>query len=279
MEYFFTPAMTWETFRYAVLSLVTIFVVLKVVERKLEDGRLYLRGLDRLTRKLVRVMVLALDPIFILAAVGLFVAVWPPVHGLIALLVVGFAFRPIREYVSGRVVRFDRATTIGHHLIAERTRGVINGFGLTGLYLQQEEGRTRIPYTTLLREGYTVATDPEVSAYFHLRITLQADPEEEEPEPAADKAEVRSRRKAVSDDLDAMMRRLRNRLVESPYVRRGFTIAPHAGGEMGQTLDLDVGLHRGDHVRHLIRQLRESGFEASLVDKQVPAAAGATHHR
>ena len=273
MEYFFTPAITWEHFRYAALSLLAIFVILKVLQRKLDDG-LYLRGADSLVRKLVRVLILALDPIFLLAAVGLFVAIWPAVHGLIALLVVGFAFRPIREYVSGRVVRFDRATAIGHHLIAERTRGVINGFGLTGLYLQQEEGRTRIPYTTLLREGYTVATDPEVSAYYHLLITLQDTEGRDERESApADRAEARARRKADSDDLDAMMRRLRNRLVESPYVRRGFTIVPHAGGEMGETLDLDVGLHRGDHVRHLIRQLRESGFEASLVDKQPAAAA------
>ena len=273
MEYFFTPAITWETFGSVAMVLLGTFLLIKLLQRKLHDG-LYLRGADRIVRKLVRVSILALDPIFLLAAIGLFVAVWPAVHGLIALLVVGFAFRPIREYVSGRVVRFDRATAIGHHLIAERTRGVINGFGLTGLYLQQEEGRTRIPYTTLLREGYTVATDPEVSAYYHLLITLQETEDREEREGVpADRAEARARRKAASDDLDAMIRRLRNRLVESPYVRRGFTIAPHAGGEMGETLDLDVGLHRGDHVRHLIRQLREAGFEASLVDKQAPAAA------
>lgn len=266
-DYFFPPALSWERFLYVGLSLLTIYVLLLLLQRRLERG-LYLRGADTLVRRVVRVLLLALDPLFLLAVVGLFVAVWPAVHGLIALLVVGFAFRPIREYVSGRVVRFDRATAIGHHLIMMDSRGVINGFGITGLYLQQESGRTRIPYTTLLREGYTVATDPEVSAYFHLLITLQsAEDEEERVGEAADRAEERARRIAAVDDLDGMMRRLRNRLVESPYVRRGFTIVPHAGGEMGRTLDLDVGLHRGDHVRHLIRQLRESGFEASLIDR------------
>lgn len=264
---FLSPALTWEGFSYVALALLSVYIVLWSLQYRLERG-LYFRGIDSFVRRWVRVLILLLDPVFVLVIAGLFVAVWPAVHGLIVLLVLGFAFRPIREYVSGRVVRFDRATAIGHHLIMGPTRGVINGFGLTGMYLQQESGRTRIPYTTLLREGYTVATDPEVSAYYHLLITLQETDEDEEiARGPDDKTEARSRHRLGTDDLDAMIRRLRNRLVESPYVRRGFTIAPHAGGEMGQVLDLDVGLHRGDHVRHLIRQLRESGFEASLIDR------------
>ena len=261
-----TPALTWEQFRYVGLCLVVVYVLLVFFQRKLETG-LYLREVDTLVRRLVRIAILALDPLFLLTMVGLFVAVWPTVHGLIAVLVLAFAYRPIREYVAGRIVQFDRATAIGHHLIKGQVRGVINGFGLTGLYLQQEEGRARIPYTQLLQEGYTVAVDPEVSAYYHLLITLQEEPDEEEGGAEATAETARARRRAAADDLDEMIRRLRNRLVESPYVRRGFTIVPHAGGESGRVLDLDVGLHRGDHVRHLIRQLREAGFEASLIDR------------
>ena len=261
------PALSWEQFLQIGLGLLTVYVLLWLLQRWLDRG-LYLRAVDSLARRVVRLALLAVDPLFLLTLVAAFVAVWPAVHGLIAALVLAFAYRPIREYVAGRIVQFDRATATGHHLIKGRVRGVINGFGLTGLYLQQEEGRARIPYTQLLQEGYTVAVDPELSAYYHLLITLQeeSDPAEAEGEPQSPEA-VRARRRAAADDLDAMIRRLRNRLVESPYVRRGFTIVPHAGGESGRVLDLDVGLHRGDHVRHLIRQLREAGFEASLIDR------------
>lgn len=269
MDGWLQPGLSWDQFWSVGLILLGIYVLLAWLQRKLDSG-LYLRDVDTVVRASVRVTLLVLDPLILLVMLGLFVAIWPAVHGTIVLLLIVFAYRPLKEYIAGRIVRFDPATTIGRHLIQERSRGVINGFGLTGIYLQEEEGRTRIPYTELLHGGYTVAVDPSVSAYYHLLVTLREEPEEEieseaEPVPSAEK--VRQRRRPETTDLDLMTRQLRNRLVESPYVRRGFTIAPHAGGDSGLVLDLDVGLHRGDHVRHLIRQLREAGFEASLINR------------
>ncbi len=266
MEGWLAPLLSWEQFWSTGLTLVTIYVLLALLQRRLDSG-LYLRDMDALVRASVRVTLLVLDPLILLVMLGLFVALWPAVHGTIVLLLVVFAYRPLKEYIAGRIVRFDPATTIGRHLIQRKSRGVINGFGLTGIYLQQEEGRTRIPYTELLHGGYTVAVDPEVSAYYHLLITLRDEAEDEDDEDESDADKARYRRRPETNDLDLMTRQLRNRLVESPYVRRGFSIAPHAGGESGLVLDLDVGLHRGDHVRHLIRQLRESGFEASLINR------------
>ncbi len=268
MNAWLEPTLDWDQFLSTALTLVTIYVLLALFQRRLEAG-LYLRDVDSLARTSVRVILLALDPLILLVMLGLFVALRPGVHGIIVLLLLVFAYRPLKEYIAGRIVRFDPGTAIGRHLIQDPHRGVINGFGLTGIYLQQEEGRTRIPYTELLHTGYTVAVDPEVRAYYHLLVTLRAAPEGEGAEGEDDGAseKTRQRRRPETNDLDLVTRQLRNRLVESPYVRRGFTIAPHAGGEGGLTLDLDVGLHRGDHVRHLIRQLRESGFEASLINR------------
>ncbi len=265
MDGWFDALISWDQFWSMGLTLVTIYVLLYLLQRRMDSG-LYLRDVDALVRASVRVTLLVLDPLILLVMLGLFVALWPAVHGMIVLLLIVFAYRPLKEYIAGRIFRFDPATTIGRHLIQRDARGVINGFGLTGIYLQQEEGRMRIPYTELLHGGYTVAIDPEVSAYYHLLITMSEEQDEdEEDDDTAERG--RQRRRLETNDLDLMTRQLRNRLVESPYVRRGFTIAPHAGGESGLVLDLDVGLHRGDHVRHLIRQLRESGFEASLINR------------
>lgn len=264
----FTPALSWEQFAYIALNLLVVYTLLSLFQRRLDAGGLYLREADALVRSVLRVTLLILNPLILLILVGLFVGIWPLVHGAIALLVVAFAYQPLKEYIAGQIVRFDPGTIIGRHLIRSTQRGVINGFGLTGIYLQQEEGRTRIPYTQLLHEGYTVAIDPTVSAYYHLLITLRDEDPEDASASEGERPERQLRRRRAEDnDIDTMTRTLRNRLVESPYVRRGFTIAPHAGGDGGNVLDLDVGLHRGDHVRHLIRQLREAGFEASLIDR------------
>ena len=275
----FTPALPWEAFWMYALLLGCAYAALKFAQRRLAAGGIYLEDADHAVRSALRVTLIVLDPLIVLTVIALFVAVWPTVHGIIVGLVLIFGFAAVRDYVAGYVVRFDHNARVGKHLIHSDAHGVVNGFGLTGLYLQQEEGRTRIAYHRLLREGYTVATDPGVPAYYHLLVTVPGVPElPDEPEsdrpatlPPHGGGPQRRGPFRVRDDrataLDASTRRLRNRLVESPYVRRGFTIAPHAGDTLGNLLDLDVGLHRGDHVRHLIRQLREAGFDASLVNR------------
>ncbi len=269
------PALGWEDFWAYFLLLGFGYLLLKFVQLRLEAGGIYFAEADHAVRSVLRVTLLVLDPLMVLTLAALFVAVWPLLHGLIIGLIVLFAFRPIRDYVAGHVLRFDQHARIGKHLIHPQGRGVINDFGLTGLYVQQEDGRRRIAYHQLVSEGYTVAIDASVPAYYHLLISWAGSSSENLPElpgTAILPTFVGRRDKAKQaepgpENLEEMVQLLRNRLVESPYVRRGFAITPHASESGAQLLDLDVGLHRGDHVRHLIRQLREAGFEASLVNR------------
>ena len=274
----FEPAISGDDFWFYALLLGASYAALKFVQSRFHSGAIYLEEADYAVRSFLRVLLLVLDPLIVLTLTALFIAVWPTVHGLVVVMILLFGFDPIRDYVAGHVLRFDHNARVGKHLIHGDARGVLNGFGITGLYLQQEEGRTRISYYRLLRDGYTVAIDPTVPAYYHLLVALPdvlvEDIGEEADSLQPNFSPVRRQRGAskAGDDqrpanLEEMTRRLRNRLVESPYVQRGFSITPHAGNTLGDLLDLDVGLHRGDHVRHLILQLREAGFDASLVNR------------
>ena len=228
----FTPALHWADFSGYAALLSLLYLALRYFQRRIESGGIYFEEADHAVRSLMRVALLVVDPVIVLTLIALFVAVWPAVHGIIVGLVLLFAFHPVRDYALGYVLRFDHNVRIGKHIIAGDVRGVINGFGLTGLYVQLEEGRTRVSYHDLVKRGYTVAIDPSVSAYYHLLVRHlagdepNAQPELTSKESVKPEGKLPQRSLPPPENVESMSRRLRNRLVESPYVKRGFTITP-----------------------------------------------------
>ena len=262
---------SWPAFLLALLLLGLLYFLLKYLSQRLNSG-LYLQEADSAVKSFVRVLALVLDPLLLLVVAGLLVSLKPAVHGLVLLLVALFAFRPIRDYVAGRVLRFDEGVQVGRHLVFGVHSGVINAFGLTGLYLQREAGRTRLSYHELLRQGYSVAADPRKSAWYHL-LVRESPMAAESVKRAAREAgteEVSTRERQVQLSLrqsQDMARRLRFSLLENPYVRQGFRIAPLPDQSEGPIVELDVGVHRAEHIQHLIWQLEEDGFSASLIQR------------
>ena len=100
MEGWLEPGLAWDQFWSVGLILLGIYVLLAWLQRKLDSG-LYLRDVDTVVRASVRVTLLVLDPLILLVMLGLFVAIWPAVHGTIVLLLIVFAYRPLKEYIAG----------------------------------------------------------------------------------------------------------------------------------------------------------------------------------
>lgn len=267
-ELWLTQWVSWPAFVLSCVLLGLLYLLVRYLSHTLASG-LYLREADSVVRAFVRVFALLLDPLILLMLIALFVGTKPLIHGLTVLLVALFGFRQIRDYVSGRVLRFDDGVQVGRHLVFGQYSGVINAFGLTGLYLQRESGRTRLSYHELLKTGYSVAADPRRSAWYHLRIREQpvrvrgAEPLKTSGKEQTYSTEVMQNR----ERLNQLSRQLRYILLENPYAQQGFRIEPLADQSEGPVVELDVGVYRAEHIQHLIWQLEEAGFSASLIQR------------
>ena len=239
------------TFFLIVGIVAAIYALMVLLRERLERG-LYLREADGPVRAFLRLFLLAFAPLAATTILVAFVAVYPLLFGPAALLIIALAWRPIRDFVSGRVLRFDRNVTLGRRLAYRSGIATVARFGVTGLYLEGEGGRARVPYSKLLRAGYTVAGDPMRGGYFSLEVTLPADPGEGDF--------VKKSRGADRD-----LQRLRDHLVDNPYVRAGFrlnrsTERDAITGAPSGKVEVGVGVHRAAHLEHLLAQLRESGY-------------------
>ena len=263
---------TWLTFLRVAAVLLAGYLLLDLLRRRLERG-LYLREADTPVRAGLRIVLLLAGPVIALVLAGVFVAIAPLVHGVIFAVGLLLGYRHLRDAVAGRVMRFDRSLRPGRQLSHGPLRGTIADFGITGLYLQREEGRSRLGYTALLTGGYTVAGDPSRGGFYRVRVAL----------PPAPTAAGGGGSGTAAAGAPPPLERLRYLLIDNPYVREGFRIEAHPahahaglpddGDDDGDDppepliVDVSVGVHRADHLRHLTGQLTEAGFSAQVAGR------------
>ncbi|MFK8055178.1 MAG: hypothetical protein AB8F78_03565 [Saprospiraceae bacterium] len=255
MSSYISTGVTWTHFFYTLLAVAIIYAIAKLLQGRLDRG-LYLREADGTVRMFIRVFLIVLNPMAILLLAAIFVAIWPLAHGLMLGLLILFGFRYIRDYVSGKVLRLDQSMQQGRPVQTHLGTGSISSFGLTALYIQREDGRTRVGYTDLLAHGYTVTGSSDRGGYFRLEVSTVTSEDKE--------ADVES--KPVVQD-EQLSRKLTQALVDNPYVKPDFRVDNLLNGSGDWTIEISVGLHRAEHIDHLVAQLLESGFRTSILTR------------
>ncbi|MEM1214984.1 MAG: hypothetical protein AAGJ82_04830, partial [Bacteroidota bacterium] len=90
---------------------------------------------QQISERLLSYFLLLFEPLAVLVLGSYFVLIHPFFHGLIVLLLLVTNFSHLRNYFSGRVVRFDSASRIGNRLSSQQTTGLITKIGRLGLRL------------------------------------------------------------------------------------------------------------------------------------------------
>lgn len=255
MSSIFSTGVTWTHFFYALLVVATIYALAKVLQGRLDRG-LYLREADGTVRKFIRIFLISLNPIALLVLAAIFVTIWPLAHGLMLGLLILFGFRYIRDYVSGKIVRFDTGMQQGRTVQTHLGTGSISRFGLTALFIQQEDGRSRVGFTDLLAHGYTVKGNSERGGYFRLEVLPNK----------ASSTDAQEEVKSLLNS-DQLSRKLTQALVDNPYVKPDFRVDKQLTSTDDWTIEVSVGLHRAEHLDHLVAQLIESGFQTSILTR------------
>ena len=256
MSAYISTGVTWTHFFYTFLAVALVYALARMLQGRLNRG-LYLKDADGPIRSFIRVFLIVLNPLAILVLAAVFVAIWPLAHGLMLGLLILFGFRYIRDYVSGKILRFDRGMEQGRPVQTHLGKGTISNFGLTALYYQSEDGRSRVGYTDLLAHGYTVTGNSERGGYFRMEVFYL--------ENEASGEEISDSKPLLQPDQ--LTRKLTQTLVDNPYVKPDFQVTNPPNPSTDWSVEISVGLHRAEHLDHLVAQLLETGFRTSILTR------------
>ena len=204
------------------------------------------RGFRGRIKQAAHFLLAVYEPAAILIAGGAFVLVSPLLHGALLLLLFLAGFSHVRNYVSGRIVRFNGTVSPGSRLQTREVRGIVSRLGNLGLHLKTGDGLFFIAYSRLLADGFTLIAGEEMGGFFLLRISAGE----------ADK-------KALLSPVQLM-----DLLASAPYVdgrHKPELIPPETGNEY---LDARVLLREENHLFELIQLMKEWGLDCRMVDEQ-----------
>jgi hypothetical protein len=117
------------------------------------------KRIDKKYLALVYKIRLFYKPIAWIIAIGGFVALDPLTHGFITLLVVGFGYKQLGNYVSGLFIRASPLFAVDTLVKAGKIRGRINRIGSLGLVLSTDQGERWVWFNSFDHTGFTLISN------------------------------------------------------------------------------------------------------------------------
>lgn len=242
MEGLMKPYFTWTNLLLAALLLWGFYFLLRLVIERLNKSVWLGRHQRRVTAFLAAFLLL-FEPITVLVLSMIFLFINPFVHGIFLLVIILAAFSRIRDYLSGRIILTSPLVTEGKSMKTSRYGGTISRIGRMGLYLQTGEGLHFVNYSTLLTDGFSLATGKEVGGYYQLIITMA---EEAKTNP---------------------LRELAERFVSTPYLDRTFKPVLVRSENNPRQIDARISVREDQHLRELLELMAEWGYPATVAKK------------
>jgi hypothetical protein len=134
---------------YLILSLIFFGITRYLKKRRINDRYFALIKTIRLFYK----------PVVWMIVIGGFISLNPVTHGLVILLVAGFSYRQLSNYISGLFIRSSAMVVAGTLVQAGKIRGRINRIGSLGMVLGTDQGERWVWYRAFDRAGFTLISN------------------------------------------------------------------------------------------------------------------------
>ena len=149
--------------------LASLYLAMQFLDNRLEKVNFFGKYQNRIHKNL-KLTLLIFEPFVVLILLVSLVFINPLVHGLGFLVFLLFCYNHMRNYLNGRIARFDQNIRIGAHLSVGEVSGIISGIGRLDLCLRNAKGLHVVNYSTLLSDGYLVHAGDQVGGYYRLKI-------------------------------------------------------------------------------------------------------------
>ena len=234
---------TWANLFEISIFLVILWFVLLFLKSIAERAPWFDRSKDTVQR-IMDVLVLLFEPLAILLLIGVAVFINPFLHGFIALLIFAGGFSHFRNYLSGRIVRFDKNIVTGKSIKTDDVQGIIDTRERLGLKVKISKGIQFIGYANLLKNGYTLLADKEIGGFYSLRIT----PEE-------------------NNETKNHLQYLFDLLVTTPFIDHSFKPEFIETEDKADVISLQVSVREKTQLSELTNLIKERGYLCKILKK------------
>lgn len=228
----------WDLLQLAAilgLAWIVLLFIKELFQRTIWFGKQQ-ANLNRITD----ILVLVFEPVSVILLLTTFLLINPLPHGLLLILLAAGAYMHLKNYLSGRIVRYDTKVKIGTRIQTGEIKGVISEKERLGLRLKTGRGIQYLGYSQLLQQGYVLLADAEIGGFYELKVKAQED------NPKSQHGQF-----------------FRDFLVSTPYTDRNYK--PEIKSDSQGNLKIRLSVLEKTHLEELCRLISEQGYSCKVV--------------
>ena len=234
---------TWGDFLQTILMLTALYFVLHFLNRILPKA-LVLGRFQQVIQNVTRRVLSLFELIALLILGSTFVLIQPAFHGALVLLLITGGFSHIKDYISGQLVRFNPAISVGKELKSPRQQGVITDIGRLGLQITTDEGLQFINYSRLIGEDGLSLSGDEVGGFYQLKVVAKQE-----------------------QTLQVSLIHFADRLADAPYLDWNHKVEVHPSIDQSGGLEAKILVKEEGHLYDLIKLIDEWGYTCEILHK------------
>jgi len=228
--------LNWSNWFFALALLVIIYLLLNLASSLLKT---YLNNdFGKTIGKILDTVLVLYEPLSVIILLVAFILINPYFHGLMAGILILLAFYPIRNYLSGRILRLTSTLDKGQRIKVQNSEGVIQELGRLRLNLQTSEGTKYVNFNTLLSEGFTTMKGVKVGGFHQIELK--------------------------NNNETPISTNLAYKLFNCPYLDWSFKPEISKLNEDNSHYDIRVLVKEDKHLNQFMDLVREWGYEVEL---------------
>lgn len=170
------PQISWFHIAIIIVAYFAVYYGMKFIRRFLTINRsqhsMLLRSpIGEKIANLLDRLFLVLEPILIITISILIIFINPVVFGPIILVLYLTTFSIIKLYVIGKMMVYFNNLKLNQRLATLGHDGKISKFGRLGLHIRTKNGIEMVPYSHLLKSGFTAISGAEIGYQLNLELT------------------------------------------------------------------------------------------------------------
>lgn len=234
------PLCTWTDLVKVIIILALAWIMLYFL-REIIRKTFWFGKHEAALLRVVEGFILLFEPTTVFAIITTFVFIQPTVHGLILLLLVIGGYKHLRNYLSGRIVRFDERIKLGKKLKIDNITGVISEKKRLGIRLKTGKGLQFVNYSYLLEKGFMLLSDDEIGGFYTFRLR----PKDE-----------------LAQQKVNHVKKIQNLLLTAPFLDRNYK--PEITAE-DKDIKAQISVREKTHLKELRKLVEEYGYHCQII--------------
>ncbi len=240
MDKLLASQFTWQEFLTIDLTLLVLYLVLRITLGLLGKVN-FLGSIQSKLELAIRSILLFFEPLVLLILGSIFVLFNPLTHGLLLFIFLAMSYIPVRNYISGRIILFDKEITIGSQMRIQEIEGIISKIGRVGLQVSTNGGSHFINYTKMLEEGFTLLKNEKMGGFYYLKVKPKD-----------------------SNNNPRQVQRLQDLLMTTPYLNHNHSPKLSSSPTDPQVIDVWLSVQEEKHLQELLALMKQWGYSVEL---------------